>query len=122
MKDARLVPVLDDRDRPRSISEKLPQDGKSQVGLAAARACGDEGGPGPSLRNRLEGEREVRLVLIGIEALDVERAPRLDQSAALIAHRVCIAHKETAGKTGVENRIEPPIDSDETIARSGLPL
>lgn len=110
MKNPRFKIVFDNADR-RSCSSKTPEHAKRMIGSASRHACTHNLGKRPALLDRTQRQGKIGRILMGVVALNLKRNSLgtrlclLDKAKTALPHRIGIAAKQIARKTGIENSI-----------------
>lgn len=110
MENPRFKIVFDNANR-RSCSSKTPKHAKRMIGSASRHACTRNLGIGPALLDRTQRQGKIGRILMGVVALNLKRSSLgtrlclLDKAKTALPHRIGIAAKQIARKTGIENSI-----------------
>lgn len=110
MKNPRFKIVFDNANR-RSRSNKTPEHAKRMIGSASRHACTHNLGMGPALPDCTQRQCKIGRILMRVIALNLKRSSLgtrlclLDKAKAALPHRIGIAAKQIARKTGIENSI-----------------
>ena len=109
-KNPRFKIVLDNTNgSPRS--SKTSEHAKRMVRSASRNARTHDLGTRPALLNRTQRQGKIGRILIGVVALNLKRSSLgtrlrlLDKAKTALPHRIGVAAKQIARKTGIDNSI-----------------
>ena len=98
------------------VACKQPSYGKRHVRAAAGGAGRNHLGTRPATSDRIECQRQIGIVLVGVVALYLKGLVGIDQRATGVAHRVGISYIHVATQASAQQRVEPAVHGDNVVA------
>ena len=98
------------------VACKQPSYGKRHVRAAAGGAGRNHLGTRPATSDRIECQRQIGIVLVGVVALYLKGLVGIDQRATGVAHRVGISYIHVAAQASAQQRVEPAVHGDNVVA------